>query len=70
MTTNEHDAAQRLAEASRVASEELYKQGTPEYDARAHQRAVEFERKAADAVAAEAAEAAEAAKAAKGTSPS
>jgi hypothetical protein len=62
MTTKEHDAAQRLAEASRVASEELYKQGTPEYDARAHQRAVEFERKAADAVAAEAA------KAAKGTS--
>jgi hypothetical protein len=68
MTTNEHEAAQPLAEASRVASEELYKQGTPEYDARAHQRAVEFERKAADAVAAEAAEAAKAAKAAKGTS--
>lgn len=54
MTDNEHDAAQRLAEASRVASEELHKQGTPEYDARAHRRAVEFERKAADAVAAEA----------------
>lgn len=67
MTTNQHDAAQRLAEASRVASEELYKQGTPEYDARAHQRAVEFERKSADAVAAEA-EAAEAARSAKGTS--
>jgi hypothetical protein len=61
MTDNEHDAAQRLAEASRVASEELHKQGTPEYDARSHQRAVEFERKAADAAAAEAA---------KGTSPS
>lgn len=64
MTDNEHEAAQRLAEASRVASEELYKQGTPEYDARAHRRAVEFERKAADAAAAEA----EAAKGAKGTS--
>ena len=67
MTENEHEAAQRLAEASRIASEELYKQGTPEYDARAHRRAVEFERKAADAVAAEA-EAAKPAKGATGTS--
>jgi hypothetical protein len=59
MTDNEHEVAQRLSEASRLASTELHKQGTPEYDARAHQRAVEFERKAADAVAAEAAEQAE-----------
>ena len=57
MTDNEHEAAsgheaaQSLAEASRAASVELHKQGTAEYDARAHQRAVEFERKAADAVA-------------------
>ncbi|MGV8979524.1 MAG: translation initiation factor 2 [Cellulomonas sp.] len=62
MTTNEEAAAQRLAEASRVATEELHKQGTPAYDARAHQRAVEFERKAADAAAA--------VQAAKGTRPS
>ena len=52
MSDQEHEAAQRLAEASRVASTELHKQGTPEYDSRAHERAVEFERKAADAVAA------------------
>lgn len=52
MTDQEHEGAQQLAEASRVATAELHKQGTPEYDARAHERAVEFERKAADAVAA------------------
>lgn len=46
-------AARRLAEASRAATIELHKQGTPEYDQRAHQRAVEQERKAAEAVAAE-----------------
>ncbi|WP_448060300.1 translation initiation factor 2 [Cellulomonas hominis] len=42
--------AQSLAEASRAATAELHKQGTPEYDARAHQRAVERERRVADAV--------------------
>ena len=48
---NEHkDATSRLAEASRVATEHLFKQGTPEYDPRAHERAVERERKAAEAV--------------------
>ena len=51
MTDN--DAAHRLAEASRLATQELHKQGTPEYDARAHQRAVEAERKALDALQAE-----------------
>ncbi|UJP39179.1 translation initiation factor 2 [Cellulomonas palmilytica] len=46
---SEQDAAHKLAEARRVATEELFKQGTPEYDQRAHQRAVEAERKAAEA---------------------
>jgi len=46
---SEQDAAHKLAEARRVATEELFKQGTPEYDRRAHQRAVEAERKAAEA---------------------
>ena len=49
----ERDAEHRLAEASRVATEELHKTGTPEYDARAHQRAVEAERKAQAALDAE-----------------
>lgn len=54
MTTgHESEAAKRLAEASRVARAELDKQGTPDYDPRAHERAVEFERKAADALKAE-----------------
>jgi hypothetical protein len=52
-----HEDTRRLAEASRAATTELYKQGTPEYDGRAHQHAVELERKAAEAV--EVAEAAE-----------
>ncbi|WP_258726982.1 translation initiation factor 2 [Cellulomonas sp. NS3] len=51
MTTgHESEAATRLAAASRVARAELDKQGTPDYDPRAHERAVEFERKAADAL--------------------
>ena len=40
------DAARRLAEASRTAARELHKTGTPEYDVRAHQRAIEAERRA------------------------
>jgi len=51
--SGESAAARRLAEASRAATIELHKQGTPEYDQRAHQRAVEAERKAAEAFAAE-----------------
>lgn len=43
-----HDAESRLAHASRVATQELHKQGTPDYDPRAHERAVEAERKAAE----------------------
>jgi len=48
--TESQDAAARLAEASRIATQELHKQGTPDYDPRAHERAVEAERKAAEAV--------------------
>jgi hypothetical protein len=51
---SDKDVHSRLAEASRTATQELYKQGTPEYDPRAHHRAVEAERRAQDAVAAEA----------------
>jgi len=50
VTTGNDDVTQRLAEASRIAREHLEKQGTPEYDPRAHELAVEHERKAADAV--------------------
>ncbi|MBT0994908.1 translation initiation factor 2 [Cellulomonas sp. DKR-3] len=47
---SEHDDAQhKLADARRQATQELFKQGTPDYDQRAHQRAVEAERKAAEA---------------------
>lgn len=42
------DPVSRLAEASRLATEELHKQGTPDFDPRALERAVEAERKAAD----------------------
>lgn len=48
--TESQDADRRLAEASRLATEELHKQGTPDYDPRAHERAVEAERRAAEAV--------------------
>lgn len=43
------EATRRVAEASRRASAELHKQGTPDYDLRQHQKAVERERRAADA---------------------
>ncbi|MFC8190693.1 translation initiation factor 2 [Cellulomonas sp. NPDC057328] len=48
--TDSQDARRRLAEASRIVTQELYKQGTPDYDHRAHERAVEAERRAAEAV--------------------
>ena len=51
--THESDAARRYVEAGRIAAAEARKAGTPEYDHRAHDRAVEAERKAADALAAE-----------------
>ena len=48
--TESQEAASRLSEASRIATQELHKQGTPDYDPRAHERAVEAERTAANAV--------------------
>ncbi|ROS30858.1 translation initiation factor 2 [Cellulomonas sp. PhB150] len=35
-----------LAQAKKVATQELFKSGTPEYDHRSHERAIEAERKA------------------------
>jgi hypothetical protein len=52
-TTNQSEAARRYVEAGRIAAAEARKAGTPEYDHRAHDRAVEHERKAAEALAAE-----------------
>ena len=44
-----HDElAERLVRAKRQVTEELAKQGTPEYDHRAYERAVEAERKVSD----------------------
>lgn len=49
MTSDQVKAAEkRLVDAARAARVELEKTGTPEYDARAHQRAVEEERRAQD----------------------
>ena len=51
MTSDQVKAAEkRLVDAARVARIELEKTGTPEYDSRAHQRAVEEERRAQDAL--------------------
>jgi hypothetical protein len=41
------EATRRVAEASRRATAELHKQGTPDYDPRQHEKAVERERRAA-----------------------
>jgi hypothetical protein len=49
-TVSDKDAVSRLAEAKRLVTQELHKQGTPEYDPRSHERAIEAERKAQDAV--------------------
>ena len=38
--------ASQLAQAKKVATQELFKSGTPEYDHRSHERAIEAERKA------------------------
>ncbi|WP_029287735.1 hypothetical protein [Cellulomonas sp. HZM] len=37
---------EKLAQAKRTATQELFKSGTPDYDPRAQQRAVEAQRKA------------------------
>ncbi|WP_298457017.1 translation initiation factor 2 [uncultured Cellulomonas sp.] len=51
--TDELETAQRrYVEAGRIAAAEARKAGTPDYDHRAHDRAVEHERKAAEALAA------------------
>jgi hypothetical protein len=42
------EATRRVAEASRRATAELHKQGTPDYDPRQHEKAVERERRAVD----------------------
>lgn len=47
----ESEAARRYIEAGRVAAAEARKSGTPEYDSRAHERAVEHERKMAEELA-------------------
>jgi len=56
--TGEHEseAARRYVEAGRVAAAEARKTGTPEYDPRAHERAVEHERRMGEAFAKEQAE--------------
>jgi hypothetical protein len=46
---SEDTTARTLAEAKRATTEWLHKSGTPEYDLRAHERAIEAERKAQDA---------------------
>jgi len=50
---HESEAARRYVEAGRIAAAEARKAGTSDYDHRAHDRAVEHERKAAEALAAE-----------------
>ena len=44
------EAEKRLSDAAKAARVELEKTGTPDYDARAHQRAVEEERNAQEAL--------------------
>ena len=51
MDEQENEAARRYIEAGKVAAAEARKTGTPEYDSRAHERAVEHERKMADELA-------------------
>ncbi len=51
MSATHDELAERLVRAKRTVTEELAKQGTPEYDHRAYERAVEAERKAADELA-------------------
>jgi hypothetical protein len=48
MSATHDELAERLVRAKRQVTEELAKQGTPEYDHRAYERAVEEERKVAD----------------------
>ena len=43
---SDESTASKLAQAKKVVTQELFKSGTPEYDHRAHERAIEAERKA------------------------
>ncbi len=52
MTTHD-EIVERLVRAKKTVTEELAKQGTPEYDHRAYERAVEEERKATEELAAD-----------------
>jgi len=56
MSEHESEAARRYVAAGRVSAAEARRSGTPEYDPRAHERAVEHERKMADELAKEQAE--------------
>ena len=47
------DARSKLAQAKRAVAAELAKQGTPDYDPRAHERLIEAERRAAREAAAD-----------------
>ncbi len=48
MDATHDELAERLVRAKRQVTEELAKQGTPDHDHRAYERAVEAERRAAD----------------------
>ena len=54
MSATHDELAERLVRVKRQVSEELAKQGTPEYDHRAYERAVEEERRVSEEIAAEA----------------
>jgi hypothetical protein len=51
MGATREEIVERLVRAKKTVTEELGKQGTPEYDHRAYERAVEAERKAAEELA-------------------
>jgi hypothetical protein len=51
MGATHDELAERLVRAKRSVTEELAKQGTPEYDHRAYERAVEAERKVTEELA-------------------
>ncbi len=53
MGATHEELVERLVRAKRTVTEELAKQGTPEYDHRSYERAVEAERKASEALRAE-----------------
>lgn len=50
MSATHDELAERLVRVKRQVTEELAKQGTPEYDHRAYERAVEEERKVTEEI--------------------